>query len=193
MTITVGGTNITFSDSTTQGSASGPYVGYKGQIFTASGTFTVPTGVTAVKITAVGPGGAGGTNYSGGAAAGNTSFGAYVVANGGGGSSYYGNNPGAGGTASGTSSPQAFNGSAGGTTGCFGGGAGGPAGALIYITYGYGCGGQNGSNASGGGGGAVAVGYVTGLTSGGSVSVTIGAVGSSGAGSGQPGIVYVEW
>ena len=40
--------------------SSSSYVGAGGQIFTANGTFTIPAGVTAVKVTVVGGGGAGG-------------------------------------------------------------------------------------------------------------------------------------
>lgn len=39
--------------------------GTKGQLFTANGTFTVPTGVTAVKVTVIGGGGGGGNTVSG--------------------------------------------------------------------------------------------------------------------------------
>lgn len=55
-------TGITFPDSTTQTTAASAssYVGGKGQVFTTSGTFTVPTGVSAVKVTVVGGGGGGG-------------------------------------------------------------------------------------------------------------------------------------
>jgi hypothetical protein len=59
MTITVGGSTITFPDSTTQSTAGGPYVGQRSQVFTSSGTFTVPTGVTAVRVTIAGAGGGG--------------------------------------------------------------------------------------------------------------------------------------
>ena len=50
-------TGITFSDATTQASA---YIGTRGQVFTSSGTYTVPTGVTSAKVTVVGGGGSGG-------------------------------------------------------------------------------------------------------------------------------------
>jgi hypothetical protein len=54
MPTTVGGTTITFNDSTNQGSA---WVGARNQIFTGNGTFTIPTGVTAIKATVIGAGG----------------------------------------------------------------------------------------------------------------------------------------
>lgn len=42
-----------------------PYAGNKAQVFTSSGTFTVPDGVTAVKVTVIGGGGGGGGNFAG--------------------------------------------------------------------------------------------------------------------------------
>ena len=68
MTITVGGSNITFNDSTTQSTAFGGNAIF-GQAFTSSGTFTIPSGVTALKVTVVGGGGNGG-GVSGSAPAG---------------------------------------------------------------------------------------------------------------------------
>jgi hypothetical protein len=57
MAITVGGTNITMNDATVQATA---FLGERGQVFTGSGTYTIPAGVTAVKVTGVGGGGNGG-------------------------------------------------------------------------------------------------------------------------------------
>ena len=58
MPITIGNTTVTFNDSTTQSSARvGPGI----QVFTSGGTFTVPAGITAVKVTVFGGGGGGGT------------------------------------------------------------------------------------------------------------------------------------
>jgi hypothetical protein len=99
MSATLNSTGVLYGDSTQQNTA---YIGVRSQIFTSSGTFTIPTGVTAVKVTVVGGGGNGGSASSSGAP--------YV-------------------------------------------GAGG-----------------------GGGGGGVAIKYITGLTPGGTVSVTVGAV-----------------
>lgn len=65
---------VLYGDSTQQNTA---FIGGKGQIFTSSGTFTVPTGVTAVKVTCIGGGGGGG-GYSALATA-------YIVSAGGGG------------------------------------------------------------------------------------------------------------
>ena len=65
MTTTVTTTGITFPDSTTQTTAaSASLPGVLGQVFTSSGTFTIPTGVTAVKVTVVGGGGSA-TGYTG--------------------------------------------------------------------------------------------------------------------------------
>ena len=56
MPITIGNTTVTFNDSTTQSSARvGPGI----QVFTSGGTFTVPAGITAVKVTVFGGGGGG--------------------------------------------------------------------------------------------------------------------------------------
>jgi hypothetical protein len=63
-TTLVAGTGISVSGSTgavtITNTATSPYVGERGQVFTSSGTFTIPTGVTALKITVVGGGGGGG-------------------------------------------------------------------------------------------------------------------------------------
>lgn len=57
MAVTIGTTNITYNDSTVQGSA---WIGTNAQVFTANGTFTVPTGVTRLVVTVFGGGGGGG-------------------------------------------------------------------------------------------------------------------------------------
>lgn len=49
------------------GAVSNAYVGGRGQVFTSNGTFTIPTGITAVKVTVVAGGGSG-TGGGGGAA-----------------------------------------------------------------------------------------------------------------------------
>lgn len=55
--------NVLTSDGTTWASTApaSTYIGGRGQVFTASGTFTVPTSVTAVKVTVIGGGGNGGS------------------------------------------------------------------------------------------------------------------------------------
>jgi hypothetical protein len=54
--------NILTSNGTVWTSAApgSSFVGYQGQVFTSSGTYTVPAGVTAVKVTVIGGGGGGG-------------------------------------------------------------------------------------------------------------------------------------
>ncbi len=57
-----------FPDNTTQTTAAvaGPGAsGTRGQVFTGNGTFTIPTGITAVKVTVVGGGGGGSANQGG--------------------------------------------------------------------------------------------------------------------------------
>lgn len=102
--------NLLTSNGTTWTSAApaSSFVGFRGQAFTSNGTFTIPTGITAVKITVVGGGGGGG-------------------------------------------------------------------GALASL----GC---NIAAAGGGGGGATAISFLTGLTPGNTLSVTIGGAGSAGSG-----------
>ena len=116
----MGSTGVTFPDSTTQTTAfTGGYVsGIGGQAFTASGTFTIPTGVTAVKVTVVGGGGGGGNNGSSGGAGGQaisyltglTPSGTIAVTVGAGGTAGVGNNAagGSGGTSSVASGTQAI-------------------------------------------------------------------------------------
>lgn len=61
--------NILTSNGTDWTSAAAPAGGFSNwQVFTSSGTFTVPTGITKVKVTVVGGGGGGNTNwyYAGG-------------------------------------------------------------------------------------------------------------------------------
>ena len=61
MSIVVGTSSITFPDSTTQSTAASVSIpGIAVQIFTSSGTFTIPTGVTSLKVYVVGAGGGSG-------------------------------------------------------------------------------------------------------------------------------------
>ena len=62
--------NVTIAGSLTAGSIVGGLPGLRSQTFTSSGTFTIPSGVTAIKMTIVGGGGNGGTGSSGGFGAG---------------------------------------------------------------------------------------------------------------------------
>jgi len=70
--------NVLTSNGTTWASTAPSIVGAKGQSFTSSGTFTIPTGITAVKVTVIGGGGnggnAGGGQRGGGGGAGGTAI-----------------------------------------------------------------------------------------------------------------------
>lgn len=52
--------NVLLSNGSVWTSATSPYVGMRAQVFTGNGTFTIPTGVTALKVTVVGGGGGSG-------------------------------------------------------------------------------------------------------------------------------------
>jgi len=182
------------------------------QVFTSSGTFTIPSGKTTIKVTVVGAG-AGGESYNAATAA--TNGGGSTVASGtqtistitGGGGvtpvNSTGNayRPGNGGTASG--GDINFVGSAGGmgdlvSYGQAGFGGGSFLGGItppVYQTTGaagsaYGSGGSGGSSAGyaggGGGGGGAAIKYLTSLTPSNTLTVTIGAAGVGGSGGGYP-------
>jgi len=88
MTTVINGSSpsITFSDGTTQTTAP-TYAGPSIQIFTSSGTFTVPTGITKLCVAVFGAGGGGGGSSSGGSG-GNSSFGGYIIGGGGSGGAY---------------------------------------------------------------------------------------------------------
>jgi hypothetical protein len=58
MTTALNSVGTIFPDDTVQSSA---WTGVRAQVFTSSGTFTVPSGITAVKVTVIGGGGAGAT------------------------------------------------------------------------------------------------------------------------------------
>lgn len=61
MATSLNASGVLFNDSSTQATA---FVGGRGQVVTASGTFTIPAGITALKVTVVG-GGAGGQSATG--------------------------------------------------------------------------------------------------------------------------------
>ena len=62
MAFTIDGTNgLTFNNATTQATA---YSGVNSQIFNANGTFTIPAGITKIKLTVCGGGGNGGAGYN---------------------------------------------------------------------------------------------------------------------------------
>jgi hypothetical protein len=188
--------NTLISNGTTWVSAAG-FVGHQGQLFTSSGTFTVPEGITKVKVSLTGGGGGGAGGHGSstvggdGTDGGNTSFGTHVINNGGG---------------------KGFNAN--------GGYASGTTGARTGVQYmqgvltnnstliAYGVGGAGGGSIdglpSGGSGGTnyLFVGFVTGLTPGETITVTVGSGGSGGANggggagngtAGTAGVCLVEW
>ncbi len=189
MPITVSGTSITFNDATTQTTAPA-ITGASGQVFNSNGTFTIPTGVTKLKVTVVGGGAAGtGSNSN---ECGNPSA---------------GNAGGASSVASGNQSISSITGNGGGygsanAQGANGNGVGGDinvAGSRgDSLTFGglyaYGVGG--GGAFAGGGAGGTAIKWLTGLTPGANLAVTRGAGGNGSGvqfGNGQAGIVIFEW
>lgn len=214
--------NVLTSNGTTWSSTSPTSPGAGGQVFTGSGTFTVPAGVVKLKVQICGGGGGGSGNSVNGTAGGNSTFGSYLTANGGAGGTTTASAPSTGGTASGgqininggsgqQNAIGGFNsgGAAGGGnatpyapgTGILGG-CGGYLDSNVSSAYvnatGYGNGG-GGTNQAGAGGG-YCLGYITGLTPGSTITVTIGAAGTcstaglSGSGSnGTQGICIVEW
>ena len=168
------------------------------QVFTASGTFTVPTGVTKVRVICTGGGGGGaGSNYAynsafaggGCGGAGGTAIGVYAVTPGGsyvitvgtGGSAGTGASPPTSGTAGGSSSFSSFCSATGGgggviASGAGAGGAGGTGtGGFYNINGGYGGDGQ----------GAVGTGQMIFASMGGASSQ--GGGGRSGSAAGLPG------
>lgn len=194
-------------------------------VLTSSTTFTIPSGKTTLKVTVVGGGGGGGG--AGGGSSGGTG-GSTTVASGtqtistvtGGGGSGGGpenGSGGAGGTASGGSINSTGSGGGGGSsTGYVSSGVGGSSifggGARGNIGYtsgnsgsNYGGGGSGASqgggstSAGGGGGGGCAILYLTGLTPGNTLTVTIGSGGSGGiannyaGGAGAAGVVIFEY
>jgi len=173
--------------------------GIFGQVFTSSGTFTVPTGVTSLKVTIIGGGGGGGSAYQGGGTVtggtgGTSSFGGYLSATGGTGGAGSNGNPlyGASGT-NGTGGGSSFNSALAPLAYGGGAGAGGQ-------QYGYcGCSGGNVLVAQGGSGGngGVATGYIS-VSQGNIIAVTIGSGGTGAAygthgQSGSAGYCLVEW
>jgi len=182
MTTTVTTTGITFNDATVQTTAASAsaYVGLRSQSFTSSGTFTVPTGVTSAKVTICGGGGGGTQGGNGGSsgAGGSSSFGSSITVTGGGGTS-------AGATGSyGTANAGSYS-----TTGL--------SPLNTFANYGQGSRGTTICCSQGGTGGTsyTAVYYATGLTPGGTVSITVGALGTNNgsASAGYKGYCLIEY
>lgn len=191
-------------------------------IVTSSGTFTIPTGKTVIKVTVIG-GGGGGAAYGGGAGGtgGTTSVASgtqtisTVSANGGAGNSGQNSEGALGGTASGGSINITGAPGSGGTdpTAGTGGsstfGAGGDAKRTTPGTGGDGVYGGGGAGANSGGGygpgnggggaGATAIKYLTNLTPGNTLTFTIGAGGAGATGylknggAGGAGLIVVEY
>jgi hypothetical protein len=183
--------------------AGGGASGQAAQLFTSSGTFTVPAGVTAVKVTVVGGGGGGGGSWTQNAGAGGTtSFGAFVSATGGGGgqggSSNLGGTGGSGGTSSssflfspGNQGGRGYTQSSAYSTIDVAGSGSFPD--TPYFSGNRGRGGNATAAGGGGGGGGTGISWVTGLTPGSTVSVTIGGAGSTFNGAAVGGACLVEW
>lgn len=177
------------------------------QVFTANGTFTVPPNVTTVRVGIVGGGGGGGNSYITqyyGYGGGTSSFGSFVTTTGGMGA---GSGFASGGSVVIASNVSGFtcNGSNGGcgihTLG--GGSFLGCSGYKGGTGYGYGGWGNGWSPDSGdpygrgGGGGGYADVFVSGLTSGVGIAVTIGGAGTPKnwemGGAGGAGVCIIEW
>jgi hypothetical protein len=181
------------------------------QAFAASGTFTIPTGKTAIKVYLIAGGGQGGG--SGNSVVGGTggtssvSSGTQTITTtsatggaGGIGDNYAGFNRAGGAGGSATNSTITYTGVAGGTglyyvIACcvsqfaVGAGAVNIQGINVFpISNPGGGGGGTNASASGGGGGGAAIKYITGLTPGLTLTVTVGAAGS-GSGSGTVGTI----
>ena len=191
---------IKFGDGTTQTTApiASSYSGVTGQAFTANGTFTIPTGVTSVKVTVVG-GGGGGASSSGaqlGGTGGTSSVASgtqtitTIQATGGGGGDYVNGTVGSGGTSSGgTLNTSGITGTT--TQGAVVNGA------PSILGMGYGSGGSSYGSFQGGGSGGAAIKYLTALTPGNTLGVTIGSGGAAAyslnSTAGATGVVIFEW
>lgn len=83
MAVTVRGTDILFNDGTTQSTAASAstYVGDRAQIYSTAGsyTFTIPAGVTSLKLTVVGGGGGSGPTAGGDQGGGNGAGGGAAI------------------------------------------------------------------------------------------------------------------
>lgn len=204
-----------FPDNSTQTTAAvSAYVGARGQVFTGNGTFTIPTSITALKITVVGGGGGGGGSGGSGTAGGTSSVASgtqtisTISATGGSGGvngfSYAAGGSGSGGTqnlkgwqGSCDYTGSGISGGPGGGTVFGGGGETGVAGAANTGGGGGGfVGGGCTNGRPGGGGGGAAISYLTGLTPGNTLAVTIGGGGTgaaTGGANGAAGVVVFEW
>jgi hypothetical protein len=201
-------------------------------VITSSGTFTIPTGKTVLKVTVVGAGGGGtGVNSTNAVSTAGVSGGFSRVAsgtqtisnidgNGGSGGAvtqnpYFGSSGGSatGGDLNFTGSAgntgvtpgQAYFSSGSGGSSFFGGGAANVIGNTVGIAgSNYGGGGSGGARSSnmqsgsGGGGGGTAIKYLTSLTPGNTLTITVGSGGAGGVdtstgGAGANGVVVIEY
>jgi len=177
------------------GIAAGGYTGM--QVFTSSGTWTKPTGITKVLVKVVGGGGGGGGTGGAGSATGGTggtsSFaGSAVTVEGAGGAGGTATTGGAGGAGSGgTLNLTGLTGLVTSSTNYLNQSGGLPLG-LMQISYGKGGTGRASTDFTGGGGG-----YSEGVIAvSGNVSVSVGAAGAGSDGGGHEGsagIVVVYW
>ena len=158
------------------------------KLLTSTGTFTVPNGVNSIFVQLCGGGGSGQAIVSRDAAygtgGGTSSFGSYITANGGGGGCAWGDSggggwAGAGGTASGPTNAIVFDGLTGTSSGT-----------EPHITIGGKKYGHGGAVQYGGGGGGFVMGWISNLTPGEVINVTIGNAGSAAAGAGA---CLVSW
>lgn len=200
--------NVLQSNGTTWVSASiAQFSGTQAQVFTSSGTFTIPSGITKLKVTVVGGGGGGSGNdsnttpYNGGGGGTSTvASGTQVIttisATGGGGNIYNTGYPSSVGAGSG--GDLNMNGSFDGAS-IFAGNIFGAASATAGRLYGGG--GAANEAISGvkgaGGGGGTAIKFLTVVS--GTLTVTIGNGGAGGSpntyigGAGGKGVVFIEW
>ena len=183
--------NVLTSNGTTWTSVANPYVGGpRAQVFVANGTFTIPSGVTAVKVTVIGGGGGGAGDTTDGTSGGTSSVSSgtqsiTTISGTGGGTRY-------GGGGSGTNGDLNMTGGAG--SGAVSQNAGG--GTLYGFAYGsnYGSGGSG--DYGGGGGGGTAIKWLSGLTAGNTLTVTRGGGGTggtTGGNSGAGGVIVFEY
>lgn len=197
-------TGVTYGDSTAQATA---FLGSRGSVYTSAGsyTFTIPTGITALKVTVVGggggtagatcttfPGGSGGTS----SVSSGTQTISTISATGGAGSSGVGNaifsaGVGSGGDINsyGADGIRVVSGLSQLSGSSLSYGRRSAAGTL-------GAGANGTAYADSGGGGGTAIKWLTGLTPGATLSVTVGAGGSAGANGGNTGgvgAVIFEW
>ena len=189
MAVTLTSTGITFSDGTAQNSAAGGgFTGGK-QVFTASGTWTRPAGVTQALVSMVGGGGRGGCRnnwqYKTGGNGGTGRPGQLLTPVNG----NYTITVGAGGAgAANVSSINGLAGGAGGSTTGFGLTAGGGAGGNGGQHYGNGNPGASGTSIAYGN--SVGTGGISGGVGGGATTSNNGA---NSASSGTAGMAFINW